>query len=520
MEIMMCRRAPSRAVVMGVFMIMMMGYFLCEAIKIDGADENVLRNGVVANLHVIERELKVLREEGLVDDHAKRFDHLVPLIIHDFLSSNFEEAERNLGSLVHGLQSMFSSCTTNIGFNNSLLSGHYIPEAVIDFSMHALENAKRAHTWTEQLIQYKLLNKTSFGIPLRDQKLYYNHSLKRNKRPNCYADGTKCQYKPCARGNKLPICAIGFAAGVTGGARGSYYVVTRSDDDNVKNPIEGTLRHALEFAGKNKGGAWITFKYSMTIHLKEKLWIASHTTIDGRGVKVTITGKELVLARVENVILHNLEVLSVGDSDAIHVFDGSKRVWIDHLTSRDAVLGLVTVVQGSTDVTISNCYLSNHNFNMLLGASDQDSIDQVMRVTIFRNWFESSQQRMPHCRWGYCHVANNYYRDWRYYAIGGRAHAKIFSERNVFEPVHKQEVTPWHSHFTSDLTPTIKSSKDLLLNGATFHQFLVYGPLSSPQTLFRHYNLPVVSTKRVVVLVTKCAGVLFGDKVRHCRLGR
>ncbi|KAF5179235.1 hypothetical protein FRX31_031177 [Thalictrum thalictroides] len=60
---------------------------------------------------------------------------------------------------------------------------------------------------------------------------------------------------------------------------------------------------------------------------------------------------------------------------------------------------------------------------MLLGASDHDTVDQILRVTVYRNWFESSNQRMPHCRWGYCHVVNNYYRDWHYYAIGGRVHA-------------------------------------------------------------------------------------------------
>jgi pectate lyase len=41
----------------------------------------------------------------------------------------------------------------------------------------------------------------------------------------------------------------------------------------------------------------------------------------------------------------------------------------------------------------------NANFNMLLGASDADKQDQNMRVTIFRNWFKDSMQRMPHCRY-------------------------------------------------------------------------------------------------------------------------
>jgi pectate lyase len=71
---------------------------------------------------------------------------------------------------------------------------------------------------------------------------------------------------------------------------------------------------------------------------------------------------------------------------------------VDHVTSFDAKLGLVSVVQRSTDVTISNCRLSNRNFNMLLGAADADVGDRNLRVTVYRNWFKDSMQRMPHCR--------------------------------------------------------------------------------------------------------------------------
>ncbi|XP_058076413.1 putative pectate lyase 21 [Magnolia sinica] len=332
---------------------------------------------------------------------------------------------------------------------------------------------------------------------------------------NCFVDGTRCQFSPCALGNRLPLCAIGFAAGTTGGAGGPYYMVSQSDDD-PNDPVPGTLRYAVDFAGRNKGGAWIIFKRSMMIKLKEKLWISSNTTIDGRGVNVTIVGKGLVLARVSNVILHNFEVVSTGQSDTVHVFDGSHHVWIDHLSSHDGNLGLVTVLQGSTDVTVSNCYLSNHNFNMLLGASDEDTMDHILRVTVYRNWFDSSNQRMPHCRWGYCHVVNNYYRDWKYYAIGGRVHAKVLSELNVFEPGRRLEVTPWFNRFTSDLTPTIVSSKDLMLKGATFHQFLKFGTLNTPHSEFPSYVLPVRPTGSLIGLVINCGGVMWGAKLNRC----
>lgn len=105
-----------------------------------------------------------------------------------------------------------------------------------------------------------------------------------------------------------------------------------------------------------------------------------------------------MLCGITNVILHNIQVSALGESDTVHIFAGSTKIWVDHVTSFEAKLGLVSVLQGSTDVTISNSHLSNFNFNMLLGASDNDKEDEDMRVTVYRNWFKDSMQRMPHCR--------------------------------------------------------------------------------------------------------------------------
>lgn len=113
-------------------------------------------------------------------------------------------------------------------------------------------------------------------------------------------------------------------------------------------------------------------------------------------------------------------------------------------------------------------------------------------------------------------MVNNYYSNWKYYAIGGRAHAKVLSELNVFKPEKRLEVTPWYEDFKSDLTPTIQSFKDLLMKGATFHQFLNYGPLSFPQTEFSPYHLPRRPTESLVDLVTNCSGVVWGSKVGQC----
>ncbi|KAH9304050.1 hypothetical protein KI387_008454, partial [Taxus chinensis] len=70
---------------------------------------------------------------------------------------------------------------------------------------------------------------------------------------------------------------------------------------------------------------------------------------------------------------------------------------------------------------------------MLLGHSDDYTADKDMRVTVAFNHFGPGLlERMPRCRHGYVHVANNNYEPWGIYAIGGSAEPMIRSEGNRF----------------------------------------------------------------------------------------
>ncbi|GLJ47950.1 hypothetical protein SUGI_1012430 [Cryptomeria japonica] len=331
------------------------------------------------------------------------------------------------------------------------------------------------------------------------------------------SDGTKCQFSNCGLGHLLPKCAIGFARGIKGGRKGLSYTVT-SSDDNPNNPAPGTLRYAVSLYSASPRGVWITFSHDMTIQLKEMLHVFNHTTIDGRGVRVIITGSSIGLSKVEDIIIHNIQINNT-DFGTVHIFE-SKKVWVDHITSFDGEVGLVSAVEGSTDITISNSRLFNNHYNMLLGADDSDIIDKKMRVTIYRNWFKDTNQRNPHCRWGYCHVVNNLYANWGSYAIGARVHAQIYSEKNVFVPGKDPEVTEWYPGYESkwDTTPRIQSNGDLLLYGATFHQFLYNGPVVAPPYKNRRQYPPVISTGRLPRLIGYCSGVLLKGSVRSCLL--
>ena len=67
---------------------------------------------------------------------------------------------------------------------------------------------------------------------------------------------------------------------------GKIYVVTDSNDNDVINPKNGTLRHAVI----QEEPLWIIFEHNMMIKLKVELNMNSYKTIDGRGANVHIAG--------------------------------------------------------------------------------------------------------------------------------------------------------------------------------------------------------------------------------------
>eukprot|EP00850_Spirogloea_muscicola_P014732 SM000107S14098 [mRNA] locus=s107:371554:372423:- [translate_table: standard] len=248
----------------------------------------------------------------------------------------------------------------------------------------------------------------------------------------------------------------------------------------------------------------------MIINLADRLFLASNTTVDGRGVRVVLQSNGLVVQDATNVILHNLEIGNqVGDPDLVPIRN-AQTVWVDHCNIYNAVNGSVDVVKGGTDVTLSNNYIHNFDKTVLLGADDADTFDINLRVTVYRNWFDQDGQRQPLCRFGHCHVANNLYTSWGSYVLGGRDHANIRSDNNIYYAGDaRKEVTLYFNGVETtdpnyDPTPTIISFNDLLLNGATFHQFL-NGPTFVPP-----YSLPLyVADYTLETFVKANSGPLF-----------
>ncbi|KAF3451747.1 hypothetical protein FNV43_RR07843 [Rhamnella rubrinervis] len=319
----------------------------------------------------------------------------------------------------------------------------------------------------------------------------------------------------------LADCAVGFGKDAMGGKYGEIYVVTSPADDPV-NPKPGTLRYGVI----QTQPLWIIFSKDMVITLKNELIMNSFKTIDGRGAKVEIAnGPCITVQGVSHVIIHGISIHDckpgkaalvrsspshVGhrqgsDGDAISIF-GSSHVWVDHCFLARCTDGLIDVIHASTSVTISNNYFSQHDKVMLLGHNDKYSADKIMRVTVVFNRFGAGLiERMPRVRFGYAHVANNRYDEWKMYAVGGSANPTIFSQGNYFiapnnpdsKEVTKREAKGWSNW-------KWRSSNDVFENGAYFVQS-GYGscyPFYTPSQSFK------VSPGASVPALTSNAGPL------------
>ncbi|MQL71309.1 hypothetical protein Taro_003614 [Colocasia esculenta] len=341
------------------------------------------------------------------------------------------------------------------------------------------------------------------------------HSAIRNSTGARSPDG-----EPCGTGNpvddcwrcdpewqrhrkKLADCGMGFGKDAIGGRHGRFYRVTDPTDDDPLNPSPGTLRHAAI----QDEPLWIVFVGDMVITLKQELVMNSYKTIDGRGANVHVAGGGCItLEYVTNIIIHGVHIhncKSTGnamvrsspshymwrthsDGDAVSIF-ASSHIWVDHCSLSNAADGLVDAIMGSTAITISNNYFTNHNEVdllcdfpvallkqvMLLGHSDDHIPDKHMQVTIAFNHFgEGLIQRMPRCRHGYFHVVNNDYTHWEMYAIGGSAEPTINSQGNRYlapSNPYAKEVTKRIDANSSEWKKwNWRSEGDLFLNGAYF----------------------------------------------------
>ncbi|MED6144100.1 hypothetical protein PIB30_012459 [Stylosanthes scabra] len=331
-----------------------------------------------------------------------------------------------------------------------------------------------------------------------------------------------------ANPHALANCAIGFGKDSIGGKYGQLYIVTDPSDDAV-NPREGTLRYgAIQWEP-----LWIMFERDMVIKLENELIVNSYKTIDGRGARVEISnGPCITIQGVSNVIIHGIRIHDckpgkpglvrsspehVGhrqgsDGDGISIFSSSN-IWVDHCFFASCADGLIDIIHASTAITISNNYFTQHDKVMLLGHNDQYTADKIMKVTIAFNRFASGlTERMPRVRFGYAHVVNNRYDEWKMYAIGGSSNPTILSEGNYYiapNDYNAKQITKREAK-QSWKNWKWRSSKDKFVNGAYFVPS-GYGSCAPNYSLTQSFN---AVRARLVPAITLNSGPL------SCVVGR
>jgi pectate lyase len=206
-----------------------------------------------------------------------------------------------------------------------------------------------------------------------------------------------------------------------------------------------------------------------------ELMVPSNTTIVGLGRGATITGGDLFLDGVHNVIIRNLVLKNAYDCfpqwdptdsstgnwnsefDLVTVIHDTTNVWIDHDTLTDQPYldsaepsyfgrpfqqhdGATDITDGSDFVTVSWNVYTDHDKLMLIGSTNSNTFDDAdhLHVTIHHNEFAGVGQRATRLRWGQNDIYDNYYAEPGdgavpyVYSWGVGVNSHIFAEDNYF----------------------------------------------------------------------------------------
>lgn len=233
----------------------------------------------------------------------------------------------------------------------------------------------------------------------------------------------------------------GFASlngGVTGGEGGP--VVTVTNEEELKAAVDGVNTATIILV---KG----------TINVSGEISARGNKTIVGLGTDARIEGGGFGWNTKSNVIVQNITFEDASD-DLLKINNKSKNFWIDHCTFSDgdgtyagSHDGMLDVTRGSEFVTISYCKFFNHDKNILIGHSDSESGDVIMKVTLHHNWFDKTIQRNPRVRFATVHCYNNYYVGNSIYSVASAINAKVLVENCYFKdcPIPLQVGVPGFS---------------------------------------------------------------------------
>lgn len=285
--------------------------------------------------------------------------------------------------------------------------------------------------------------------------------------------------------------AMGFGQSTWGGGVDApvCWVTSLSDSGS------GSLRDCVSRVGPKT----VRFKVDGTIALQSFIDIPAHTTIDGVGRSIHITGvRESHLLRVSgargayNVIVRNLSFrrgVPGDEQDAcnlckidIVVNQGSRQILIENNSFQYCINKCIAIQGGIQEVTVSyNKFLDSY-YAILVGLSDsmdrpQARFDDRIQVTIHHNLFSGIRRRQPRAnRSLFVHLFNNLHDGWGNdssadFAVGSTTGAQVLIENDIFiapSLIKAAVAYTWPDSEISDGFIRVRGS--YLLGGATIAQ--------------------------------------------------
>ena len=245
---------------------------------------------------------------------------------------------------------------------------------------------------------------------------------------------------------------------ITGGEGGQEVVVTTEAEFEAamttKDPVtkERTVPMIIYVQGE------IEFKSMHTWHVKNKTILglpgsrvySKDRTKKNSGVMKFSSGSG---ADCENIIIRNLTIQGAGaydtDGDDALLFQGVKRIWVDHCTIGDGVDSSFDCNHESDYICVSWCRFlyqipplaggsggaDDHRFCNTWGSSDKATESEGHLNTTFANcWWDSGcMERCPRVRFGKVHIVNCYYTNvGNHYSIGYGYKSNIYAEKCWF----------------------------------------------------------------------------------------
>ncbi len=232
-------------------------------------------------------------------------------------------------------------------------------------------------------------------------------------------DNAVCGYATVQHDNGTPYLLTGGSLGDTVEATSLEELINYLGDEN---PRIVKLSRYIEGAGTNE----IKINSNKTL-------IGTNELAHIKGIRVAINGSR-------NVIIKDVTFSKVLGADEIEINGGARNVWIDHCElftdrdhddSEDYYDGLLDIKNESSFITVSWCYLHDHNKGVLISSGDDSYQDSVQRITFHHNYFYNCNSRLPSIRFGKAHIFNNFYED-NNTAVNTRMNACVRVEKNYF----------------------------------------------------------------------------------------